>query len=155
MIPVIIQKRGAVHLADEDESAAANILLESPSVVPLPEPPRAVLELVPESVARENIVLPVRLDGDTLYVAAADPNDLLVADKLTFILNKKVKLVRYPRAPLQAAINRHYGRTKTEPVDSMLREFTDTASDFTSSAAERSTACVRRTKEASTDWARD
>ncbi len=121
MIPVIIQKRGAVHL---DAEAG------EPSAGPLPTPPPAVLALVPESVARENLVLPLRLDGETLWVAAADPTDLSVADKLTFILNKKVRLVGYPRAGINAAINRHYGRTETESVDSMLVEFTDTATDF-------------------------
>lgn len=121
MIPDIIHKRGAVHLAAE---------AAEPSVVPLPTPPQHVLELVPESVARENLVLPIRLDGDTLWVAAADPNNLLVADKLTFILNKKVRLVGYPRAVLLKAINEHYGQTETESVDSYLTEFTDTAVDF-------------------------
>ncbi len=124
MIPAIIHKRGSVH---PDAQAEA----EEPSVVPLPTPPKAVLELVPESVARENLVLPCRLDGDTLWVAAADPNDLMVADKLTFILNKKIRLVGYPKRLLIAAINEHYGQTETESVDSMLCEFTDTAIDFT------------------------
>jgi hypothetical protein len=130
MIPVIIQKRGAVHLADQEESTAAQQLLESPSVVPLPNIARAVIELVPESVARENLILPVRLEGDTLFVAAADPNNLLVADKLSFILNKTVRLVRYPRAQILDAINRHYGHTETQSVDSMLTAFTDTAISF-------------------------
>ncbi|QDU23213.1 GspE/PulE/PilB domain-containing protein [Urbifossiella limnaea] len=121
MIPDIIHKRGAVHLAAE---------AAEPSVIPLPTPPPHVLELVPESVARENLVLPVRLDGETLFVAAADPNDLSVADKLTFILNKKIRLVGYPRAALIKAINEHYGQSETESVDSMLCEFTDTAIDF-------------------------
>lgn len=123
MIPAIIHKRGAVHLDAQAEA-------EEPSVVPLPTPPKHVLELVPESVARENLVLPCRLDGDTLWVAAADPNDLMVADKLTFILNKKIRLVGYPRNALQAAINEHYGQAETESVDSMLCEFTDSAIDM-------------------------
>jgi hypothetical protein len=132
MIPVIIQKRGAVHLADED--AAASILLDSPS------PPasnllrhvrdKAVLELIPESVARQHVVLPLRLEGETLVVAAADPNNILVRDQLTFILNKKIKLVGLPRADIIDAINEHYGQTHTESVDSMLCEFTDTELDL-------------------------
>lgn len=121
MIPKLIQKQGAVHLADESE--------EAPSM-PLPDPPRAVLELVPESVARENLIFPIRFVNDTLFVAAADPNDLLVSDKLTFILNKKVRLVGTPRARIFQAIRKHYGETQTESVDSMLVEFTDTAIDF-------------------------
>jgi hypothetical protein len=138
MIPVIIQKRGAVHLADEEEAAAADILLDAPAAAPLRDPPRVVLELVPESVARENLILPLRLEGETLFVAAADPKDLNTADKLTFILNKKIRLVGYPRELIIAAINKHYGRTETESVDSMLREFTDTAIEFTRTAAVQS-----------------
>src|SRR5262249_55781344 len=37
--------------------------------------PAAVLELVPESVARENFVLPVAVEGETLTVAVCDPTD--------------------------------------------------------------------------------
>ncbi len=129
MIPVIIQKRGAIHLDTE---------VDEPSIIPLPTPPRAVLELVPESVCRENVVLPVRLDGETLLVAAADPNDIGIADKLTFILNKKIRLVGYPKAALLAAINRHYGQSETESVDSYLCEFTDTAIDLADHDADES-----------------
>ncbi|MBY0513037.1 MAG: hypothetical protein K2P78_03895, partial [Gemmataceae bacterium] len=125
MIPKLIQRHGAVHLADEEPA---------PASVPRPEVPRAALELVPESVARENVVLPLRLDGDALFVAAADPDDLLVSDKLTFILNKKVRLVRGPRDQIVAAIYKHYGQTETESASSMLVEFTDTAIDFDAGA---------------------
>ena len=79
----------------------------------------------------ENVVIPLRLQGDTLFLAAADPDDILLADKLTFILNKKIRLVRYPRQQLLEAINRHYGQAETESVSSMLTEFTDTAIEFT------------------------
>src|SRR5690242_4980657 len=135
MIPVIIQKRGAVHLADQDESAAADILLEPPATPPTSNilrhvRDRSVLELVPESVARANLVFPLRLEGETLVVAAADPNNILVRDQLTFILNKKIRLVPLPRDEIIAAINEHYGQTETESVSSLLCEFTDTAYDL-------------------------
>lgn len=131
MIPVILQKRGAVHLEDEDLEADFGRTVSDPVL----NPPQAVLQLVPESVARENVVLPLRLEGETLFVAAADPNDISIADKLTFILNKKVRLVGYPRGQIQAAIHRHYGQTETQSVDSMLVEFTDTAVEATQTAA--------------------
>ena len=126
MIPEMIKKRGAVHLADED----------SPPVTGL-DPPRWVLELVPASVARENLVLPLLLDGETLTVATTDPGNLLLADKLSFLLNKKVKLVHAPRALIFDAINRHYGQTETESVDSMLCEFTDTAVSWDAAPPDR------------------
>src|SRR5207237_3185816 len=39
------------------------------------------------------------------------------------------------REQIIKAINRHYGQTETESVDSMLQEFTDTAIDFTETEA--------------------
>jgi type IV pilus assembly protein PilB len=40
-----------------------------------------------------------------------------------------------PREQIVEAINRHYGQSETESVDSMLAEFTDTAIDFTETEA--------------------
>lgn len=97
--------------------------------------PRSVIELIPESVARENVILPIASDAETLTIAAVDANDILLADKLSFIFNRKIKLVAHPRAVILGAINHHYGHTKTESVDSMLCEFTDTAIAYTASAA--------------------
>jgi hypothetical protein len=85
-----------------------------------------VLELVPEAVAREQLVLPLKREGETLTLAAVNPRDLPLLDKLTFILNKKIRLVEAPRAALVEAINFYYGQTETESVDSMLQELTDT-----------------------------
>src|SRR5262245_4423889 len=87
--------------------------------------PPAILALMPESVAQENNVLPLALDGETLTVAAPRADDLPLADKLSFMLNKKVRLVPFPRAEIRAAVAHHYG-DRVESVDSMLQEFTDT-----------------------------
>ncbi|MBY0457280.1 MAG: hypothetical protein K2V38_08090, partial [Gemmataceae bacterium] len=125
MIPTLIQRRGAQHLAEEEAAE----LLSADDGLAL-DPPRAVVELVPPSVARENFVFPVDLAGRTLVVATLDPSNLLLRDKLQFILNKDVKLVEYPRAVILRAIRRFYDRENSldlESVDSMLTEFTDTA----------------------------
>lgn len=109
-----LTRTGALHVEPEQAPAAVPVNLN---------PPRAVLELVPESVARENQILPVALDGRTLTCAAADPNNLLVRDRLTFILNKDIRLVPADPAAIRAAIQRHYGRTETESMDSFLGAF--------------------------------
>jgi type IV pilus assembly protein PilB len=93
--------------------------------------PPAVVELVPESVARENVVLPMDQENGTLKIIISDPTDFDTLQKLQFILNKDVQPVLAPREQIVEAINRHYGQTETESVDSMLAEFTDTAIDFT------------------------
>jgi type IV pilus assembly protein PilB len=97
--------------------------------------PPAVVELVPESVARENVVLPLAQDGPMLKVIMSDPSDVATMEKLQFILNKQITPVLAPRDQIVEAINRHYGQSETESVDSMLAEFTDTAIDFTETDA--------------------
>src|SRR5262249_49644711 len=93
--------------------------------------PAAVVELVPESVARENIILPMSQDNGALKIIMSDPSDFDTVQKLQFILNKDIQPVLAPREQIVEAINRHYGQSETESVDSMLAEFTDTAIDFT------------------------
>src|SRR5438876_6675632 len=97
--------------------------------------PASVIELVPESVARENIVLPMAQENGALKIIMSDPNDFETMQKLQFILNKDIQPVLAPREQIIEAINRHYGQTETESVDSMLQEFTDTAIDFTETEA--------------------
>ncbi len=91
----------------------------------------SVIELVPESVARENTCLPVEFVGERLVVAVTDPMDFEVMEKLRFILNRDVELTMAPKESINDAINRFYGGSETESVDSMLMEFTETAIDFT------------------------
>ena len=95
------------------------------------EIPKSVIELVPESVARENLVLPLSLEGNTLKIITADPTNYDTIQKLQFILNKDIVPVLAIIEQIQEAINRNYGQTETESVDSMLVEFTDTAIEFT------------------------
>src|SRR5262249_18529541 len=102
--------------------------------------PSAVIELVPESVARENVVLPMAQDNGMLKIIMSDPSDFDTVQKLQFILNKDIQPVLAPREQIIEAINRHYGQTETESVDSMLAEFTDTAIDFTEPEATSSAA---------------
>jgi type IV pilus assembly protein PilB len=93
--------------------------------------PEEVIELVPESVARENAALPLAQEDDSLKVAISDPFDIETIEKLRFILNRKVETALAPREAILEAINRYYGQVEGESADSMLQEFTDTAIDFT------------------------
>jgi hypothetical protein len=97
--------------------------------------PLSVIELIPESVARENVVLPLAIAAGVLFVVMSEPSDFETIQKLQFILNKDIEAVLAPREQIIEAINRHYGPTETECVDSFLREFTDTQIDFTESQA--------------------
>jgi type IV pilus assembly protein PilB len=93
--------------------------------------PDSVIELIPESVARENAILPLAAEGDTLTVVVSDPMDIETFEKLRFILNRTIETALAPRETILESINRYYGQIEGESADSMLQEFTDTAIDFT------------------------
>jgi type IV pilus assembly protein PilB len=99
--------------------------------------PPSVVELVPESVARENAVLPLaEMEDGSLKVIVSDPLDLETFDKLRFILNRTITFALAPKEAILEAINRHYGQIEDQSADSMLQEFTDTAIDFTETEKE-------------------
>src|SRR5690606_4794251 len=94
--------------------------------------PPSVIELVPESVARENGVLPFAENDDgTLRVVVSNPDDYDTFEKLWFNHNRKMQIALSTRDDILEAINRHYGQMDGESADSMLQKFTDTAIDFT------------------------
>jgi type IV pilus assembly protein PilB len=101
--------------------------------------PPSVVELVPESVARENVVLPLAEEDGALKVIVSDPDDYPTFEKLRFILNRRIEIVLAPREAITEAINRTYGQTVGESADSMLQEFTDTAIDFTATEEDAGT----------------
>ncbi|SIO12378.1 Type II secretion system (T2SS), protein E, N-terminal domain [Singulisphaera sp. GP187] len=120
-----LRARGALNDAELRSSDAPSVRhghVHEPSI------PRKLIELFPESLARETLAIPVKLRGETLVVATVDPLDIALADKLTFVLAKKIQLIPYPRERILALIERYYGsRGESESVDSMLQEFCDTA----------------------------
>ena len=93
--------------------------------------PENIIELMPESVARENVVLPLSEVDSRLKVVISDADDVDTLEKLRFILNKDVVPALAPRGKILESINRLYGQVEGESADSILQEFTDTAIDFT------------------------
>ena len=116
---------GDLGRAQADEFGYDYIELEGRQI------PNSVIELVTESMARENLVIPIESDGDSFVIAMNNPNNIEILDKLRFVLNRDIRPVMAPLESIQGAINRHYGQSETESVDSMISEFTETQIDFT------------------------
>ena len=96
------------------------------------EIPESVIELMPETVARENAVIPLEETGTGgLRVLMCNPNDVDTIENLRFILNRDVSVALAPKSMIIGAINTSYGQMEGESADSILQEFTDTAIDFT------------------------
>lgn len=123
-------KLGYCTLDDVMSAVAEHSGMQSVNLENVTIPP-SVIEMVPESVARENVVVPLSQENGALRIAVHDPGDFEILQKLQFILNKDIQPVLAAREQIIETINRHYGQTETESVDSMLQEFTDTQIDFT------------------------
>jgi type IV pilus assembly protein PilB len=89
--------------------------------------PQSVIEFVPESVARENVILPLAVDHATLTLTTRDPKDKGLIEKCEFIFNRRIKPLPAPADQLVAAINRHYGGSGVEFVDTSISELVDVA----------------------------
>ena len=105
--------------------------------------PEEIVQLLPESVARENTIFPLSESDGTLRIATCDPTDMDAQEKLRFILNREVEMALAVREQIVESINRHYGLSDGESADSMLQEFTDTAIDFTETAVEQQAAAAQ------------
>lgn len=93
----------------------------------------SILLQLPESVARENHVLPIADGVGALSVVMSNPQDLETIEKLRFILNRNIIAFCGAHDEIAQSINEHYGQMEGESADSMLQEFTDTQIDFSQS----------------------
>jgi uncharacterized protein (TIGR02996 family) len=80
------------------------------------EAPEPVVEFVPESVARENVLLPIGFRGRTLVLAMRKPWDGDTLAKIQFIVNSDIEPVAADERQLWEAIVRHYWRMMLETV---------------------------------------
>src|SRR3954453_16515505 len=90
------------------------------------EIPRPIVEMMPESVARNDLVLPLDVQRRTMLLAAADPFGTDLAQKLEFILNRDIVLVGAEPDDVRGALDRHYAIPPIESVTEELVLFPDT-----------------------------
>ena len=95
------------------------------------EIPERVIELMPQSIAREKNVLPFEETEGGLKILMSEPGEVDLIEELRFILNRDVTVALATRSSISEAINRLYGQQEGESADSILQEFTDTKIDFT------------------------
>ena len=72
--------------------------------------PPTIIELLPESVAHENVLIPIAEENGVLQIAMRDPSDYDTVLKVQFILARDIQPVLAPEEQIVAAINRHYGQ---------------------------------------------
>jgi len=70
-----------------------------------------VIALVPEPIARENVLLPFSATKDGIKLLFAELPDLDLGVKLKYILRRDIHPAVASRAAILAAIDHYYGRT--------------------------------------------
>ena len=73
------------------------------------QPEQAAIGLIPDHVARRHNVIPIKKDGNILYVAMADTNNLQAQDDLRLMSRSQVKGVIAAPSQIQDAIATYYG----------------------------------------------
>jgi len=71
--------------------------------------PPDVLKLIPESIAKKYLVLPIERKGPKLTIAVADPSNLILAEEIEFMTGYNVSMKLCPEMELIQAIKRFYG----------------------------------------------
>jgi type IV pilus assembly protein PilB len=73
--------------------------------------PPTILALMPESVARENVMIPIAEKNGVVQIAMSNPFDIETMQKVQFILARDIQPVLASAEQIVAALNRHYGQS--------------------------------------------
>lgn len=79
---------------------------------------KEVLEQIPETLARQYLMLPISITGNTLTLAMADPLNIMAIDDVRMITRYEIEPVVAILSELREAIDRLYGGGK---ADSLLK----------------------------------
>lgn len=86
----------------------------------------ALMASFPEETAREKLVFPYKLQGNTLYVATSDPLDYYTLNRIGVATGKNIETVIATRNDLFNTINKFYNKHNMESVTNVLNDASDT-----------------------------
>src|SRR5688572_25368007 len=69
----------------------------------------SAINLVPERIVKNHTVIPVRKEGNVLFVAMPNPNNIQAIDDVRMVSRLDVKPVRAVPEAIEEAIRKHYG----------------------------------------------
>ena len=104
----LLEDTGLVTDVELAEACARLFNLELTSDISTGSYPLELLDLIPPECATQNYLFPLRLSGDTLSLAMADPTNLTVISLISTRNNLKIVPIVATRKDIHAAICRHY-----------------------------------------------
>ncbi len=124
-LPSLLVERG--YLSEEDLVITLSEQLGIPHIrVAHYSIPKEVLAEVPETLARQYLMLPVSVTGDVLTLAMADPLNIMALDDLRMLISYDIEPVVAVASELADAIERNYGGDAAENLyDSLVGQDSD------------------------------
>ncbi|MCH8273639.1 MAG: Flp pilus assembly complex ATPase component TadA [Armatimonadetes bacterium] len=80
----------------------------------------SAVNVVPERVARNHTVIPVRKDGATIFLAMSDPNNIQAQDDVQLCSGCRVVRVMAVRGAIEDAISKNYGGSQGNGASAMV-----------------------------------
>ncbi len=110
-----------VELGIVDERALAHVLAQqlnipSASAAQLDKPAKAALERITRALAERHRAVPLRIDGQRLWIALADPTDSVALSALQRESGMEVRPMVAPDMLIDYALNKHYGVKRSSRV---------------------------------------
>lgn len=95
-----------------------------------------IMKLVPEPIIQKHGVVPIRKDGDRLFVAAADPLDVAILDDLSLMTGCDVVPVETAAKEIEELITRYFGIPEVKKALPQMDKLVDNAALDESLAAD-------------------
>ncbi len=73
----------------------------------------ALVDLIPDNIARKYEILPIGKEGATLKMAISDPSNIFALDDLKFLTGSNIQLFLSTEKQLKEALDKHYSLTST------------------------------------------
>jgi type IV pilus assembly protein PilB len=82
----------------------------------------AAIKLVPLEIARKHNAVPIGINGSTLVVAVASPNNLAALDELRFVTGRTVRVVVAPHSQILSAIDTLYAAPQNAAIEKLTED---------------------------------
>ncbi|MDQ2985428.1 MAG: Flp pilus assembly complex ATPase component TadA [Armatimonadota bacterium] len=85
------------------------------------------INMVPERIVKNHTVIPVRKEGNVLYIAMPNPNNIQAIDDVRMVSRLDVKPVRAVPEAIEEAIRKYYGSANGESQQGMAQAMAQAA----------------------------
>jgi type IV pilus assembly protein PilB len=80
------------------------------------------ISAVPESIAKNQMLVPIKKEGNLLTIAIADPLNVFATDDLKLLTGCDIRMVVASDNEIKAAIEKHYGKKKKKQNEEQFKE---------------------------------